>query len=133
MMEIEKEDLELQNVIFDGIQFLESITAYYGPEKGMEVWEAIGTAAGREVKGKVFFAMLTGGYNGRISFRAGKAESYGNAVPVIKCIRACTGFGLKEAKDLWDLSKTAPANIKVNPIDHKNVVKELRNLGCELA
>lgn len=36
------------------------------------------------------------------SFYFPKQDNDGNAVPVIKLIRAQTGWGLKEAKDAWD-------------------------------
>ena len=123
-------DAEFESVVFDGIRFLESLTKYYGPEKGMELWNAMGEAMGKEVKGKVFFAMLTGETGGRVRFRADVAERNGNAVPVIKTIRTYTGLGLKEAKDLWDASKTAATVIQVNPNEHRALAKSLRELGC---
>jgi ribosomal protein L7/L12 len=119
----------LDEVIFDGIRFLESLTRHYGPEKGMEVWEAIGSVAGKEVKGKVFFAMLTGSTNGRIRMSAGNAVAT-NAVAVIKCIRSYTGFGLKEAKDLWDESKINTVTIDVAPGKQREFSLDLKNLGC---
>lgn len=126
-MNTQKEEFDA--VVFDGIRFLESLTKYYGPDKGMEVWNSMGEAMGKEVKGKVFFAMLTGETGGRIRFRADKAEQV-NAVPVIKLIRTYTGLGLKEAKDLWDESKIRPTVIQVAPNDHRKFAKELRELGC---
>ena len=125
-------DAEFESVVFDGIRFLESLTKYYGPEKGMEVWNAMGEAMGKEVKGKVFFAMLTGETGGRVRFRADQAE-HGNAVAVIKTIRTYTGLGLKEAKDLWDASKTAATVIQVNPSEHRALAKSLRELGCAVS
>ena len=125
-------DTELDSVIFDGIRFLESLTKYYGSEKGMEVWNAMGEAMGKEVKGKVFFALLTGETGGRVRFRADKAE-HGNAVAVIKTIRTYTGLGLKEAKDLWDLSKSTPAVVQVAPNQHRDFAKDLRTLGCAVS
>jgi ribosomal protein L7/L12 len=119
----------LDEVIFDGIRFLESLTRHYGPEKGMEVWEAIGSAAGKEVKGKVFFAMLTGYTNGKIRMSAGSAVA-ANAVQVIKCIRTHTGLGLKEAKDLWDSSKGTAITIEVAPDKQRQFSLDLKNLGC---
>lgn len=35
---------DLDSMVFDGIQFLESITRFYGPELGMEVWNKMGEA-----------------------------------------------------------------------------------------
>ena len=122
----------LDAVVFDGIRFLESLTKYYGTDKGMEVWNAFGEVMGKEIKGKVFFAMLTGETGGRVRFRADQAE-HGNAVAVIKTIRTYTGLGLKEAKDIWDLSKSTPAVVSVNPNQHRDLAKELRALGCAVS
>ena len=128
---IDKENT-LDSVIFDGIRFLESLTAHYGSDKGMEMWEAMGEAMGREVKGKVFFAMLTGSTTGRIQFTSGTAET-SNAVPVIKCIRTYTGFGLKEAKDKWDLSKVQAVQLDVAPDQQRAFADKLRELGCRVS
>ena len=121
----------LDTVVYDGIRFLESLTTHYGPDKGMEVWEAMGVAMGREVKGKVFFAMLTGATSGRIKMSAGTAVT-SNAVAVIKCIRNYTGKGLKEAKDLWDLSKARAVEIECKPDEQREFAQELRMLGCKV-
>lgn len=73
----------LDDVVLDGIKFLCSITEYYGEEKGMEVWHAMGPAMGEEVQGKIFFAMLTGTSTGRVRFHSSNTPA-GNAVAVIK-------------------------------------------------
>jgi len=130
-MNIQEDDPTLEAVVFDGIRFVESLTTHFGPEKGMEVWEAMGNALGRDIKGRVFFAMMTGGTSGRIKFAAGTAVQ-SNAVPVIKCIRSYTGFGLKEAKDLWDASKMQTTEIRVSPDRQREFARDLRNLGCNV-
>ena len=122
----------IEAVVSDGVRFLESITLHYGPEKGMQVWEAMGEAMGREVKGKVFFAMMTGTTSGRVSVAAGTAIT-SNAVPVIKCIRNYTGMGLKEAKDLWDASKLRLVDISCRPDQRREFTRELRDLGCKVS
>lgn len=122
----------LDAVIFDGIRFLASLTDHYGSDKGMEMWEAMGDAMGREVKGKIFFAMLTGSTTGRVQFTSGTAETH-NAVGVIKCIRSYTGAGLKEAKDKWDLSKVQAVQLEVAPDRQRAFVDQLRELGCRVS
>lgn len=118
---------ELDEVVFDGIRFLESMTRYYGAEKGMALWESMGEALGDEVKGKVFFSMLTGETSGRVRFSAGTAT---DAVGVIKAIRSATGAGLKEAKDYWDLSKVKIVSVEVHDRDAKRQLeRSLRDLG----
>lgn len=121
---------ELDSVVFDGIRFLESITRYYGAERGMEVWNKMGEAFGDEVKGKIFFAMLTGDSVGRVRFTSTNATQ---AVWAIKAIRAATGFSLKEAKDLYDLGKTKTVAVDVKtPNERRELVKCLRDAGCSV-
>ena len=118
---------QLEEVIFDGIRFLESLTRYYGAEKGMDVWNKMGEAVGDEIKGKVFFSMLTGDSSTRVRIQAGTCTE---AVAAIKAIRSGTGYGLKEAKDAWDLSKIKVVTLEVNDRDEKRtMVRELRRLG----
>lgn len=121
----------LEFVVRDGIRFLSSLTRHYGAEEGMRMWDEFGKIFGPEVKGKVFFAMLTGEMSDRVTFRAGKASSLGYAVPVIKAIRTHSGLGLKEAKDLWDASQNGQANVQCsNPDAARSLIRELLSLGC---
>jgi ribosomal protein L7/L12 len=117
---------QLEEVVFDGIRFLESLTRYYGPEKGMAVWEKMGEAVGDEIKGKVFFSMLTGESSNRVRIQAGTCTE---AVAAIKAIRIGTGYGLKEAKDAWDLSKVKMVTLDVAHEEKRGMVKTLRSIG----
>jgi len=122
---------ELDSVVFDGIRFLESITRYYGAERGMAAWNKMGEAFGDEVKGKIFFAMLTGDSVGRVRFSSANAVQ---AVWAIKAIRAATGCGLKEAKDLYDLGKTKTVSVDVKtPNERRELIKCLRDAGCSVS
>ena len=124
----------LGQVIYDGVRFLQSLTEHYGSERGMEVWEAMGQAMGKEVKGRVFFAMLTGESSGRVRFRVDTSGYNPNAVSCIKAIRMATNFGLKEAKDLYDDSKTKVVYADCLTPEHGRILaKELRNLGCSVS
>jgi len=116
----------LDEVVFDGIRFLESLTRHYGPEKGMEVWEAMGHAVGDEIKGKVFFSMLTGESSNRVRIQKGKCHQ---AVAAIKAIRMGTGLGLKDAKDAWDLSAIKIVTLDVDHEEKREMVNTLRSLG----
>lgn len=117
----------IDEVVFDGIRFLESLTRHYGPERGMEVWEKMGEVLGPDIKGQVFFSMLTGESSNRIRIQAGTCDQ---AVAAIKAIRAGTGYGLKEAKDAWDLSKHQVVTLDNVQRDAKRLlVRDLRNLG----
>lgn len=117
----------IDEVVFDGIRFLESITRHYGPEKGMAVWDKMGEAFGEDIKGRVFFSMLTGESSNRVRIQAGTCTE---AVAAIKAIRGGTGYGLKEAKDAWDLSKYQTVVLDNVQRDAKReMVRTLRNLG----
>lgn len=117
---------QLDEVVFDGIRFLESLTRYYGAEKGMEVWNKMGEAVGDEIKGKVFFSMLTGESSNRVRIQAGTCTE---AVAAIKAIRMGTGMGLKEAKDAWDLSKIKVVTLDTDHEEKRGMVRELRRIG----
>jgi ribosomal protein L7/L12 len=119
-------DQALEEVVFDGIRFLESLTRYYGAEKGMAVWDKLGEAVGDEVKGKVFFSMLTGKSSNRIRIQKGSCTQ---AVAAIKAIRMATSMGLKEAKDAWDLSGMKVVTLDVAHEEKRDAVRNLRNLG----
>jgi len=126
------QDESLEEVIADGINFMQSLTKHYGNERGMEIWETIGEAVGREIKGKIFFAMINGSHNNRMKFTADLAEYKGNSVSVIKTIRQYTGLGLKEAKDIWVESKGKFVTIDADNDSIKHLREELRALGCRI-
>jgi ribosomal protein L7/L12 len=124
---IDYTDDTLSYVITDGIRFLQSLTQHYGAERGMEVWEKLGEVMGPEIKGQVFFSMLTGETPTQVRIRAGSCTE---AVAAIKAIRNATKMGLKEAKDVWDLSKTHEVLLKnVQREIRSEFVHTLRNLG----
>jgi hypothetical protein len=107
----------LDEVIFDGIRFMESLARHYGAERSIEVWDQLGEVLGSDVKSQVFLAMLTGESSNRIRVSRGTCT---DAVAAVRAIRQATGMGLKEAKDAWDLTA-----IKTVTID--NVQRELRS------
>ena len=120
-------DDTLDFVVIDGVRFLHSLTQHYGVDRGMAVWEKLGEAMGPEVKGKVFFAMLTGGGPSNIRIQAGTCTE---SVQAIKAIRNATDMGLKEAKDAWDLSKTQVVTLRnIHQHVRNDLVRVLRNIG----
>lgn len=121
----------MADVITSGLYFLRALTTHYGPDKGIEIWNSMSDSLGREVKGKIFFKMITGESGSKVVFNAGAADQHGMAIPVIKAIRVASGLGLKEAKDLWDNSKTNTVTFDTHNIDAAIAVKkELRQFGC---
>lgn len=127
-------DETMDMVVRDGIRFMESITRHYGPDRGQEIWEGISEVVGKEVKGKIFFAMITGdALTDRVVFTSGTASQSGNAVAVIKAIRNASGLGLKEAKDQWDHSLTGRGTVQCPTYEAaRGLISDLRNLGCKI-
>lgn len=127
---MENQDEAYQEIIFDGIRLLESIARYYGPEKSIEIWDKMGEAMGQDIKGQVFFNMLTGSGGKRVHIQRGTAT---NAVECIKAIRHGTGYGLREAKDAWDLCILKPVALECHATEsQKTMMRELRNLGIRV-
>ena len=91
-----------EEVIHTGIAFMRSITLAFGADAGMELWDTISSTLDPDVKGAIFFSMLTGESGNRITIRDYE-RNVSNKVAIIKAIRGCTGLGLKEAKDLSDI------------------------------
>jgi hypothetical protein len=123
-------------IICNGIHFMRSISEAYGAEKGMELWEQITSALDPDVKGQIFFAMITGTYNDRVHLKGLGNTAMNNGVSCIKEIRTWSGLGLKESKDMYDRLRnrtfdSSPSRefIKVNPEDYHKAVAGLRNVG----
>ena len=117
-------------VISNGLHFMRSITEAYGSDKGLELWEQITSVLDPEVKGQIFFAMITGQYNNRILLKGLEEEI--NVIWCIKAIRQYTGFGLKEAKDLVDRLRSPlghTEHVTVKPEDYAHAFRELRKVG----
>ena len=135
-------------VISSGISFLRSITLAYGQEVGLELWDTIADTLDKDVKGQIFFAMLTGESGSRITIRDyDRAPQGGNKITIIKAIREVTGLGLKDAKDQADILMgnsnngyitnsyvgSGPKAITIDIAHNMNrnvCVTILRNAGC---
>ena len=125
----ERSDLQ-DEVIFDGIRFMESFSRCYGAERAIAVWDKIGEALGADVKHQVFFAMLTGETSNRMRVSRGTCTE---AVGAIRAIRHATGMGLKEAKDVWDLTAVKTVTIDGVQRDTRAAFEhELRSLGMRI-
>jgi ribosomal protein L7/L12 len=115
-------------LISNGLMFLRSITEEYGTEEGMKLWETICTAVDPELKGQIFFAMLTGEYYNEI--RITSADKYADKITLIKALRAAAEYGLKEAKDVTeDIQGGREHRFKVKPDQRNQVVRDLRHAG----
>jgi hypothetical protein len=124
-------------IILDGIQFIRTITEAYGSDKGMELWDTIASTLDPDVKGQIFFAMITGEYQNKLHIsvrQPGPGQSF-YAVPAIKAIRTVTGHGLKEAKDMVDNLRDNGGRITltVSADKYKQARTELINGGLQVA
>lgn len=122
-----------EQILADGLNFMRTITEAYGAEEGMKLWATIADSIDPDIKGKMFFAMLTGEYVDRIRI-SGYTNNH-NYVGIIKAIRGATGLGLKEAKDLADLLKESgkPITFKITtPAKRAQYIKELREAGANV-
>ena len=134
-MDMDKDE-QYDVLVSDAIRFLESLGNYYGAERAMDVWNALGPAMGDDVKGQVFMTMLSDNHSSmrlQLSRTSNLYNGSGAAVPVIKCIRAHTGLGLKEAKDVWD--NTAIRAVWIDcptRSSAKNAREELISLGMRV-
>jgi hypothetical protein len=139
MDEMDQEKDSPYNVLItDSIRFLESLGNYYGVDRAMEVWTALGPAIGNDVKGQVFMTMLSGNNSSmRLELSRPGPSCYtaphGIAVSVIKAIRTATGLGLKEAKDLWDATAAETVSLTCLTRDHaKEARLEFRKIGMRV-
>ena len=120
-----------ESVIANGLHFMRSITEAYGVDEGMQLWDTIASTLDPDVKGQIFFAMITGTYNNRITLKGVGAST--DRVARIKEIRNWTGLGLKEAKDLSDMVELGkPMSLTVRPQEYSVAVMGLRRVGFEV-
>ena len=118
-------------IVSSGLTFMRSITEAYGADEGMRLWETIAGTLDPEVKGQIFFAMITGTHNNRIVLR--RVGTNTDRVARIKEIRNWTGLGLKEAKDASDLVEMGkPMSLAVKPQEYAQAVLGLRRVGFEV-
>jgi hypothetical protein len=124
-------------IISNGLHFMRSITEAYGADKGLELWEQITSVLDPDVKGQIFFAMITGTYNDKIELRGVTMSGQNNAVACIKAIRQVSGLGLKESKDMYDRLRNtrdpfgSPHReyLKVNHEEYHSAIATLRSAG----
>lgn len=108
---------------------MRAITEAYGAEEGMQLWDQIASVLDPDVKGQIFFAMLTGTHNDTIIVR-GVNHTNLDRIRCIKEVRNWTGFGLKEAKDACDsVYSGGTVRLTVKPAEHHQAVMGLRNVG----
>lgn len=133
-MTTQQTDLREQ-LVTASISFLTAVTEIYGQEKGVELWGTIADTVDNDLKGDVFFALLSGKYARRNEVLMTGVNTTllpANRVAIIKAIREAdiTRLGLKEAKDISDnLVASQPYTLSVDPLMRPAIVQNLRNLG----
>lgn len=89
-------------LVFNSLNFVQSITKNYGAEQGMAMWDTIADTIDRRLKLEVFKVMLDPtSLDGRISIKG--AQPSADKVRLIKTLREYTNQGLKDAKDSVDM------------------------------
>lgn len=117
-------------MIAASLTFMRTVTNIYGAEAGMELWGSLADSVDPDLKGELFFGMITGKY-GKNLVTINKVDT-NNAVNIIKAIRTATGMGLKEAKDCYDYARDkGPKTIE--SVDYKiatGLIHALAGFGC---
>jgi hypothetical protein len=120
-------------IIFTAINFIRSITVAYSNDEGMKLWNQISEVLDPSLKGKIFFALLTGERQNEIII-SGVRPRY-QKVNTIKLVRNLTNLGLKECKDLVDsidgtFGSTNRIKLEVTPANRNKVISAFREYGC---
>lgn len=119
-----------EDIIQTGMSFMRAITEAYGVDEGMKLWDNIASTLDPDVKGQIFFAMLTGEYTTTINVSSHIVGA--DRVRMIKAIRNVDrrSLGLKEAKDMTDLLSSGKSiKLEVNPEYRAMGMSELRKAG----
>lgn len=122
-------DEHMDAIVSDGIAFIRAITTAYGSDTGMELWDTIASTLDPDVKGKIFFAMLTGTHEDRVTLSG--AVNSANKITCIKIIRQFTGLSLTEAKNAYEspVNYGQPFALTVNPKERRHMIDDLRQNG----
>ena len=125
----------VDSLVFTGVDFVRCVTETFGAGTGMKVWDAMASAIGEDLRGRIFMSILTGDGDGNITIQGNRTLKTTNQfIPFIKLLRAATGYGLKEAKDVADeielgVSKRIKLPMKVK----QTFVKECRAIGVRIS
>ena len=117
-------------VVSSARNFIKSLCEVYGADQGMAVWDHIRKILGDQAASDIFIGMITGTANLTI-------HSIGhNKIDAIKEVRALTGCGLKEAKDLVEAVQFGrPQTIDVTSLSDDVVntfCTEMARFGCSV-
>ena len=122
-------DEHMDMIISDSIALIRTITLAYGSEEGMKLWGTIADTLDPDIKGKVFFALLTGANEDRVTMSGAVAGT--NKINCIKLIRQYSGMGLVEAKNAYESAGEygSKVTVKCDPKKRREFIDELRQNG----
>lgn len=115
--------------------FIKTLTDIEGPEHGMELWDRISEVINPNIKGKIFFSLLTNNFGTIVIYPIHPhelKEVQTHKVSIVKCIRAYTGLGLKEAIAILNqILDGQSVKLSVDPKDTIKALNELRTYGIK--
>lgn len=131
MIPVENKD----EIITTGLSFLRALTKAYGSSEGTKLWDSMSSVLDPDVKGSIFFAMVTGEYNDVVILNGVNNNGW-DKVSVVKAIRNYSKekFGLKEAVDIMrELEMGKIIKLFIDPKNRHEIMSEFRSFGvcCE--
>lgn len=116
-------------LVFNSLNFVQSITKNYGAEQGMAMWDTIADTIDRRLKLAVFKAMMSVNQSEGV-IRIVDVHPSADTIKLIKTLRQYTSYGLKEAKDnIEDLRKGMTLEVTVPYHEHPLAVHDFRVAG----
>jgi len=116
-------------LVFNSLNFVQSITKNYGADQGMAMWDTIANTVDRRLKLEVFRAMMSVNQSEGV-IRIVDVHSSADTIKLIKTLRQYTGYGLKDAKDnIEDLRKGMVLEVTVPYHEHPLAVLDFRAAG----
>ena len=129
-------EIHRDGVLSAAAQFVHEITAAYGGDEGVKIWERISEVLDPDIRNRLFMIMLTDDEIGDsiINIRSQSSSAMDtvarNRVEFIKYIRThdTRKLGLKEAKDISDaVTDGSPTKFVVPFRQRSDIVNYLRN------
>jgi hypothetical protein len=122
---------QADRIVGAGIELMAAITAAFGSEDGIQVWNALSDTLGNDFKSAIFMAMLQGRTSGVVVVQpAPKLRAGTMFIDTIKVIRQYTGMGLKDAKDFADeLNDGRTKTVEIKFDKRNEFIQGLRNCG----
>ena len=132
---------EQHRIIETGFEFLQALIAAYGDGRATEIWETFTVAVDPNIHREMLIAMLKGNgnigktfsLNGINLMTTGSNGHSSGLIDTIKAIRAVTGMGLREAKDLAeDVRDNGPRRARmIESITRTEAMRIFRDAGCD--